>query len=519
MVAPAASQVQHLFYASDTDEVARITVSAGGTGYTSAPTVTITGGGGSGATATATISSGAVTAVTVVNKGTGYTSAPTVTFTGGGGSGATATAVLATGDPRILNTGVVVPKEMTQSQRHQQSGNRYVTEVTNQSLWGEVSADTALDKADLVMLLASLFSYRRDTDGNFHFLEFAGALAPGYLPPKVWSKLQSYNWRDSGPSYESQQAVLQNLEMNFNRRDDTMLTASYATKQYLPITRPATAPVPNAVNPNVIRNSDVRIGLSAGRLGELIYPTSVLTSRWTFPDLVELIFAANQSDRGWSDAVDGNYEATISVSFLADEQFLDFKNVDTETWVDFSDASGTFSWKHLCRFTDTTFGPGQDQNIQRVEIALTPKARVDARALTGLDVSFTAATGSGADAHLSGIRTSGTAIGSSLSRTDGYLPEGLDTILYDANADQLILGSADAANADWPSNWEPSSIQIGSGTVHDLTYDESDRVWKTAGNISTNPLTAGNRTATVQWAWTPATYMSGFINGSGVALF
>jgi hypothetical protein len=60
--------------------VTGITVTAGGTGYNAAPTVTISGGGGSGATATATISNGAVTAVTVVNMGTGYTSAPTVSF-------------------------------------------------------------------------------------------------------------------------------------------------------------------------------------------------------------------------------------------------------------------------------------------------------------------------------------------------------------------------------------------------------------------------------------------------------
>lgn len=69
-----------------------ITVTAGGTGYTSAPTVTFTGGGGSGASAVATISGGAVTKVTIIDRGTGYTSAPTIGFTGGGGSGATATA-------------------------------------------------------------------------------------------------------------------------------------------------------------------------------------------------------------------------------------------------------------------------------------------------------------------------------------------------------------------------------------------------------------------------------------------
>lgn len=71
------------------------TVTAGGSGYTSA-SVSFSGGGGSGASATATVSAGAVTAIKITSSGTGYTSAPTVTITGNG-SGATATAALSTG--------------------------------------------------------------------------------------------------------------------------------------------------------------------------------------------------------------------------------------------------------------------------------------------------------------------------------------------------------------------------------------------------------------------------------------
>ncbi len=49
--------------------------------FSGAPTVTFTGGGGSGAQGTATLSSsGTVSGVTISNGGTGYTSAPTVTF-------------------------------------------------------------------------------------------------------------------------------------------------------------------------------------------------------------------------------------------------------------------------------------------------------------------------------------------------------------------------------------------------------------------------------------------------------
>ncbi|EPH3059707.1 TPA: hypothetical protein RFN03_003488 [Klebsiella aerogenes] len=74
-----------------------IAVTAGGSGYTSAPTVTISGGGGTGALATATVSGGVVTKISVLYRGFGYTSAPTVTISGGGGSGATATGTVSSG--------------------------------------------------------------------------------------------------------------------------------------------------------------------------------------------------------------------------------------------------------------------------------------------------------------------------------------------------------------------------------------------------------------------------------------
>lgn len=72
--------------------VTAISIGAGGSGYTSAPTISFTGGGGSGATAEATVAAGVVTRITVTNAGSGYTSAPTVVISGGAGTGATATA-------------------------------------------------------------------------------------------------------------------------------------------------------------------------------------------------------------------------------------------------------------------------------------------------------------------------------------------------------------------------------------------------------------------------------------------
>ena len=73
-----------------------IKLDAGGSGYTSAPTVTIAGGGGTGATATAALAPSApVGSLTLTNGGGNYTSAPSVTISGSGGAGATAAATLA----------------------------------------------------------------------------------------------------------------------------------------------------------------------------------------------------------------------------------------------------------------------------------------------------------------------------------------------------------------------------------------------------------------------------------------
>ena len=95
-------------------ELNAITVSAGGSGYTSNPTVVITpptyvGLGGNGspfvtATATAGRSGNAVNAVTLTNVGAFYTDTPLITFTGGAGADAAAFVVMdnASGDIEIV---------------------------------------------------------------------------------------------------------------------------------------------------------------------------------------------------------------------------------------------------------------------------------------------------------------------------------------------------------------------------------------------------------------------------------
>ena len=58
----------------------RVSMTQGGSGYTSSPVITITGGGGSGAILRAVMNGNSVAYIRVVDQGSGFTSAPTLTF-------------------------------------------------------------------------------------------------------------------------------------------------------------------------------------------------------------------------------------------------------------------------------------------------------------------------------------------------------------------------------------------------------------------------------------------------------
>ena len=60
--------------------VTAISVTSGGSGYTTEPAVTFSGGGGSGATAKAILSGDQVALVLVLSAGSGYTTSPVVTI-------------------------------------------------------------------------------------------------------------------------------------------------------------------------------------------------------------------------------------------------------------------------------------------------------------------------------------------------------------------------------------------------------------------------------------------------------
>lgn len=75
-------------------KVTSATLTAAGSGYTSAPTVTFSGGGSPTTVATATArlrQDGTVGQIEITDGGVGYSAVPTITLSGGGGSGATGT--------------------------------------------------------------------------------------------------------------------------------------------------------------------------------------------------------------------------------------------------------------------------------------------------------------------------------------------------------------------------------------------------------------------------------------------
>ena len=76
--------------------VTSLTLTAGGSGYTSEPTVVFTGGGpaGAGASARAVLAAGAISAIAVTNGGSGYRTIPGITLTGAAGTGGSFTVLL-----------------------------------------------------------------------------------------------------------------------------------------------------------------------------------------------------------------------------------------------------------------------------------------------------------------------------------------------------------------------------------------------------------------------------------------
>lgn len=94
------------FIQERTGTITGFTITNGGHGYTSIPSISVVGGNGFGVQIEVTITGGVITSLTVSNGqgGVQYVN-PVVTITGGGGSGATATA---TASPDINLTNFII---------------------------------------------------------------------------------------------------------------------------------------------------------------------------------------------------------------------------------------------------------------------------------------------------------------------------------------------------------------------------------------------------------------------------
>ena len=126
-------------------KVRAITISTGGTGYTSA-TAIVTGPdwGGTLPTLVTQVAGGAVTSVTVVDGGSGYSGAPTVTIIGNG-SGATATATVS---PPPINLRLLI-NTGNRLFGVGSAGNRntlYASDILDASIWD--AANSAIINAD-----------------------------------------------------------------------------------------------------------------------------------------------------------------------------------------------------------------------------------------------------------------------------------------------------------------------------------------------------------------------------------
>jgi hypothetical protein len=136
----------------------------GGSGYTSAPTVTFTGGGGSGADATSEIGGGAVTKINITSAGSDYTSAPTISFSGGAGSGATATAIVDSwADEMVCPQQFETILGVTYNQ-----ANLLPTELITQFMVNPDSFKTDSDSAQFSVIDSSGINFNIDGALQFH---------------------------------------------------------------------------------------------------------------------------------------------------------------------------------------------------------------------------------------------------------------------------------------------------------------------------------------------------------------
>lgn len=184
------------FLPPSSGSLASIAVGAGGTGYSSPPTVTISnpdaiGYGFVQATATATVSGGQVNGFVITNAGTGYVN-PVVTISGGGGSGATATATLT---PFLHTNPNQEVYNFTTAAALIPTGAGIASIVGLQSVavsWG--AQKPVLDWIDWSAFQAYWRSYNYGTNWPVIWAQYAqGASGSVYLAP-IPSQVQQMEW-------------------------------------------------------------------------------------------------------------------------------------------------------------------------------------------------------------------------------------------------------------------------------------------------------------------------------------
>ena len=153
-----------------------ITVTHGGSGYTSAPTVTISNVAndpGKGAAATATISNGQVTAVNITATGSNFMTFPSITFSGGGGSNAAAIVLPFLPTPSFAPVNVLYNTNNTNT-----GGNVVVADCVVEHVTGSIDDAHGISFFGVTNVVASNVVIRHVLDGT-NTLGLGGSKATG----------------------------------------------------------------------------------------------------------------------------------------------------------------------------------------------------------------------------------------------------------------------------------------------------------------------------------------------------
>lgn len=156
--------------------ITAVTVTNGGSGYTSAPAVTISNvanDAGSGAAATATVSNGSVVSVKVTATGSNFMTAPSIAFSGGGGSNAAGLVLPFFSTPSFAPVNVRYNPDNTNS-----GGNVRVEDCLVEDITGSIDDAHGVSFFGVTNVLASNVVVRRVQDG-FNSLGVGGSKATG----------------------------------------------------------------------------------------------------------------------------------------------------------------------------------------------------------------------------------------------------------------------------------------------------------------------------------------------------